>query len=270
MSFVGDIMKSFDKSKDLSVARQVKSTALQKRLQGNISDYDKLKGDTSAAFTDFKSKFGASEPGVQAFGQQELGELNKVYDTGAGSLQNELERLRMEREGAREAGLNRGFEFARGAMNRSNLLGDTAGTSSYDRATLTKAASDLAIQSLLERNAQERGDFGYLTNLRQGAIGQRGGLEDMLNRRVFIPTDIQSNTLNTQNQALNQMMGLNNQNMIYAPYEKKSGISAWADSLGALESGAQTAMSAYGGSGGNVSSMFSGAGGGSGSGGGGM
>lgn len=266
MGAIGGMLRAFgDKNPELGVSSAVKNPDLARKLKATTKDYEKYKEQAGTGYENFLRQFNLQEPQAQGFGQQELGELNKIYDTGAGSLQRELERLRMERDQARETGLQRGFQFALGNLNRSRLMRDAGGPSSYDRASLTKSAADLAIQSLLERNAQERADFGYLTNLRQGGVGQRAGLLDTLANRSFIPSTTRQNLLNTDMGFLQNLMNLDQLNTFYAPYKKRTGTEAWAQGFDAIDQAIMNAASIvgsiYGMGGGGGTSIGGGAGG---------
>lgn len=245
---------------DMRGKRVVFDPQVDARTNFLLKDWGQQRRNDRAFLADWTKDFNAATPEYEANAGQEKAELAKFFD---GTYQGYLSGLRTAEAGARRSAGDRALQFARGNVDRANILGGSPnGNNSASRALSYNLGRDIENDIALNGVARERQDFNWLVGNQSANIGRRNAITDGLLARKLLPTQLSDQQLMF---AINSLGSITNiRNAISQPvfWREKGTMEKVGDVLDTF------ADSAYKGA--NAFSTFSGMGGGMGGGGGGI
>lgn len=170
-----------------TVQRLVKNQALGKEIDQGIKDYSGIRSTGKSAFDKYFADWQAGAPMAARRAGEESAFMDRFY--APGGVENDLLQLRQRREAAANQAAELASMRAIRGLNQSRLL-DAGSPSSYALRERMRVLGDIGVRNALDRTAQERADYDYLTNQRLGLAGRRQALIDANTGRVLQPESI--------------------------------------------------------------------------------
>lgn len=164
------------------------------------------------SLTDFAKEYIANRPMAQRAAQQEVGAVDQIYGSGAGSLEQRLAALNNERQAATNAAAQSAYAQAIRADKANRMFG---GNSSYNNRLFARNLYNINAEGAGRAADQSRADLMYLTEQRQGATGRRAQILDELARRNLVPAAAAQQFEGTNLGLLGQVADLDYGNHVY-------------------------------------------------------
>lgn len=237
MGAIGGVIRATGPS-SVKVATQVKNPAIDKAIQGALSNYSSYTSGEQSALSDYINKYLGQQKQFETQVGQESGAIGQFY---TGEMAQKLAALRGQREAAINAAADVGVKQALAGVDRSRL-GEEGGTSSYDRRLAIGATTPIRVGAAVDTANQARADLGYLTQNQLGLTGQRENLANALAAYGLVPYQTAGALQKADLANLSGITNLDEANRFYGLQQNRN---RWADAADSLDAGILNAASIY-------------------------
>lgn len=173
-----------------SITATPRSLTQQKNVQGLQGSFDQSKPAKQQSLTEFTREFLASRPGAKQALNQETQSINRVFESGPGSFEYDLDRNRRQQDAAVNMAAQRAMEQAR---LQNNIARMTSGNNSYLDRAYADAVAQIMVNQALQSGQLDRQNLMDVQNLRQNNLGRRADLT-----RGFVNDSLLPYTVNNQ------------------------------------------------------------------------
>lgn len=200
----------------------VKSPAVAAPLNNAFATRTSNAGQETQSLKDYAAAVLGGQPQAKQFADQEINSVNQIYGTGGDSIEARLAALNRQEEAAANIAAQRAFSGVRRNINARRVGG---GSSSYLDRLFAQNMYGIGAANSGAAAQRGRSDLEYLTGLRNGAVGRRANIMDILAQRNLAPVmanqQVESGALGNLGRLANLDYGNNEYEMPEEAYRRQ-------------------------------------------------
>jgi len=183
-------------------------------ILGSFQDYARNRGMARSDLTGFRRAFGSTQPMVQQFANQDIGEIGRYFSPGG--YEADLAGIRDRRAGALSALDDQILRSMKRTLDSRAIGTGTPGMSSYLARLAASEAGRLRTAEVYDAAGQERADLAALMTARSGSAGRRQTILDSALARLLVPGQQEQASLGASNTNLSNALQMALANLVSA------------------------------------------------------
>lgn len=166
------------------MVQTTKSQAVQPLINSATTQRSANAGTEAQTLKQYAEQVLSGQPQAQQAANQEVGAIDRIYQSGGDSLEARLAMLNRQEQAANNIAAQRAASGVRRGNNAARAGG---GNSSYLDRLMAQQLYGIGAQNAGRGAQQGRNDLTWLTGQRTGQVGQRQNILDTLAQRGLAP-----------------------------------------------------------------------------------